>query len=271
MEIKYYRAMWGMPAVPLAENLAAIAAAGFDGVEMGAPEDAGERRELRRLLDELGLDLVADVWTRGDSPAEHAHSFEAQYRRAVELGPRLVSAQTGKDTYTTGENLDIMCRAQALEEELGVTVLHEVHRGRATFSTNAMMALLDAQPALRLTADLSHWCCVHESLLSDQAERVARALAHSYHIHARVGHAEGPQVTDPRAPEWAEAVDAHVAWWQQIVNHHRGRDAQVLTITPEFGPPGYMITQPYTRQPIADLWAINVYMMEMLKERLTIQ
>lgn len=247
-----------------------IAGAGFDGVEMGAPEHADERRELRHRLDDLGLDLVADVWTRGASFTEHAESFEAQYRRNVELGPRLVSSQTGKDHYTTTENLAILRRAQELEEELGTPVAHEIHRGRATFSTTAVTTLLYALPGLKLTADLSHWCCVHESLLADQASRVARALAHSYHIHARVGHPEGPQITDPRAPEWAEAVDAHVAWWQQIVDHHKARGAEVLTITPEFGPPGYMVTQPYTRQPIADLWAINVYMMELLRERLRV-
>jgi hypothetical protein len=31
-----------------------------------------------------------------------------------------------------------------------------------------------------------------------------------------------------------------------------------------------MPTQPYTRQPIAGLWAVNIYMIEMLMERLVI-
>lgn len=35
----------------------------------------------------------------------------------------------------------------------------------------------------------------------------------------------------------------------------------------EFGPPDYMPTVPYTRQPLSDQWAINVYMMQLLRKR----
>jgi len=35
----------------------------------------------------------------------------------------------------------------------------------------------------------------------------------------------------------------------------------------EFGPPDYMWTLPYTRQPLSDQWAINVHMMQMLRKR----
>jgi hypothetical protein len=40
-----------------------------------------------------------------------------------------------------------------------------------------------------------------------------------------------------------------------------------LTILTEFGPPNYMPALPYTLQPLADQWAINVYMMKMLRSR----
>jgi hypothetical protein len=162
----------------------------------------------------------------------------------------------------------IFRRARQLEVELGVRVVHEIHRGRATFSTTATAALLEELPDLKLAADFSHWCCVHESLLADQEERVERAIKRSYHIHARVGHPEGPQVTDPRAPEWQEAVAAHLGWWQRIVDHHRASGSAILTICPEFGPPGYMPTLPYTRQPVADLWELNCYMKDLLQKRL---
>ncbi len=57
-------------------------------------------------------------------------------------------------------------------------------------------------PELRITFDVSHWCNVHESLLEDQPETVDMTLQRVDHIHARIGHPEGPQVNDPRAPEW---------------------------------------------------------------------
>jgi hypothetical protein len=35
----------------------------------------------------------------------------------------------------------------------------------------------------------------------------------------------------------------------------------------EFGPPGFMQVQPYTQQPVVDLWDINWWKAERFKER----
>jgi hypothetical protein len=85
-------------------------------------------------------------------------------------------------------------------------------------------------------------------------------------IHSRVGHQEGPQVTDPRAPEWDSALKAHLAWWDKVVEI-KVKSGQGLNIMTEFGPPNYLPTVPYTRQPLADQWGINVYMKDLLKAR----
>jgi sugar phosphate isomerase/epimerase len=270
MHTKFFRATWGMQG-SIEMVLHQIKDGGFDGVEMGAPDDAGERNRIIRLLADLDLALIVQMWTAGRTPDEHAQSFEAQYRRAAEMHPILVNVQTGRDIFTQAENLRLVDLARKLEVELGVPVAHETHRGRMTYSVPGTMALLSSAPGLRLTADFSHWCCVHESLLADQSERLEAAMQHVVHIHARVGHAEGPQVNDPRAPEWREAVSAHIAWWQRIADIRRAQGAEVLTITPEFGPPDYMPTLPYTRQPVADLWDVNVFMMNILRERMVVQ
>ncbi len=125
---------------------------------------------------------------------------------------------------------------------------------------------METIPDLRITFDVSHWCNVHESLLADQQETLELTLQRTDHIHARIGHAEGPQVNDPRAPEWEEALNAHLAWWDKVVEIKKQK-GEVLTILTEFGPPDYMPTLPYTRQPLADQWAINVYMMQLLRQR----
>lgn len=270
MQIKYVRSMWGMDLPTLTANLEAIRSAGFDGVEMWAPNDAGERRKLRTILDDLGLDLVAQQWTFGSSAAEHAASFEEQYLRNIELRPQFVNSHTGVDHYPLAENLRIFDHASALAERCGVSVLHETHRGRPTFSAPSTMSLLDARPGLALTADFSHWCCVHESLLQDQAGRVQRAIENSHYIHARVGHPEGPQVSDPRSPEWQETLAVHVAWWQDVVNFRAIAGAETLYICSEFGPPDYMVRLPFTGVPISDQWEINLYMKQYLQQTLRI-
>ena len=118
-----------------------------------------------------------------------------------------------------------------------------------------------------MTLDISHWCNVHESLLHDQDETVQLALERTDHIHARIGHPEGPQVNDPRAPEWESAVKRHLDWWDAIVAMKIKKGVNQLTILTEFGPPDYLPTLPYTRQPLADQWDINVYMMQLLRKR----
>ena len=125
---------------------------------------------------------------------------------------------------------------------------------------------METIPELRVTFDVSHWCNVHESLLDDQQETVNLTLQRVDHVHARVGHAEGPQVNDPRAPEWDHAVKTHFAWWDKIVEIKKQK-GDTLTILTEFGPPDYMPTLPYTRQPLADQWAVNVHMMQMIRNR----
>jgi sugar phosphate isomerase/epimerase len=270
MTLRWICTAWGLEGLPANEKLRRALTAGFDGVEMGVPPDPKERRDLRALLDDSGLMFIAQQWTTGTDAAAHAASFQEQYERAVEMRPLLVNSHTGRDIFSLPQNLEVFAAAARLEKEHGIPVAHEVHRGRATFSTLSTLALIDAFPEVRLTADFSHWCCVHESLLEDQQEPLRRAISHSHHVHARVGHAEGPQVTDPRGPEWSAEVAAHLAWWRSIVETRRAAGAEILTICPEFGPPRYMVTLPGTDTPIADQWAINCHMKDFLRDRLVL-
>jgi hypothetical protein len=61
-----------------------------------------------------------------------------------------------------------------------------------------------------------------------------------------------------------------LGWWQAIADRRKAEGAEVLTITPEFGPPDYMQTLPYTRQPVNDLWGVNLAMREILIQQLII-
>ncbi len=270
MDILWFCATWGMPGKSLEAKLELAREAGFFGVETGVPADARERERFRARLDDLGLALIAQQWTTGADGAAHARSFEEQYQRALEAAPLFVNSHTGRDIFPLSENLVVFRKAQELEGRRGVPVRHETHRGRPTFSAPSTMALLDAAPQVLLTADFSHWCCVHESLLEDLGPQVARAVAASRHIHARVGHAEAPQVTDPRAPEWRRALDAHVGWWQAIVDSRKKAGEASLSVCPEFGPPDYQVTLPGTGRPISDLWEINRAMRDILRERLRV-
>ena len=272
MKILFFRSTWGLEAMPTLEaQLRKIKAGGFDGVELAVPADAAACREARKRLDDLGLAVIAQQCrTTGPTVAEHTAGFEAIFERALLLRPLHLNSHTGRDHFTLEQNLEIFDHAAALAAKHGVELLHETHRGRALFSAPATERFLAERPQFRLVADFSHWCCVHESLLADQAERVARAIKHSSAIHARIGHDQGPQIPDPRDPMWQSHLDVHLNWWKKSVAHRRAEGRAVLCVTPEFGPAPNMTLLPETHQPIADLWDIIVFMRDWLKEQLPI-
>jgi hypothetical protein len=108
---------------------------------------------------------------------------------------------------------------------------------------------------------------VAESLLQDQAEAVSLALSRSDHIHARVGFAEGPQIPDPRVPQWKDTLDQHLIWWDAVIDSFKRRNEDSVTITAEFGPFPYMQIHPKTKMPLADQWDLNCYMKDLLASR----
>lgn len=270
MKILYFRSVWGLEDLPTLEaKLQKIKAGGFDGVELDVPLDREACRHARRALDASGLAVVAQQWrTQGRTVAEHTVGFAEQYERALLLNPLYLNSHTGCDHFTREENLAIFDHASDLAARHGLPAYHETHRGRALFSAPAAMQFLDARPELRLVADFSHWCCVHESLLADQPERIERVVKNAHAIHARIGHAEGPQIPDPRDPLWQPNLAAHLAWWKKIAAARRAEGCAFLPVCPEFGPPPYLVLLPHSRQPIADLWEINCYVRDWLKANL---
>ncbi len=268
MKIKWLCTLWGMNRPTLEDNLKVIKDAGFEGVEMIVPNNSVVRSRLVALLNENGLDLVAQVRAEGATADVQIASLEKGISDATGLNPLFVNAHCGKDFLPFRENRRVIASARCFAGERGIKILHETHRGRAAFCTVAAMDIIEAEPETRFTADFSHWCCVHNSLLQDQCEAVSRVIERADYIHARVGCATSPQVTDPRSPEWRDAVEAHFAWWEKIAERHQKSHAAYLPICTEFGPPPYMTTQPFTGKPIADAWEINCYMKDLLTARL---
>ncbi len=164
-------------------------------------------------------------------------------------------------------NERLLSEAAAVEAKTGVAVYHETHRGKFSFAAHITAGFLERNPGLRLTLDISHWIAVAETFLQDQPQAVTLAIDRTRHIHARVGYTQGPQVADPRAPQWQEALQKHLGYWDRVVESNRQAGASFLPITAEFGPPPYMPVLPHTGAAITDQWEINVFMMETIKGR----
>jgi sugar phosphate isomerase/epimerase len=266
MTIQFYAPHWGntLPFDTFCHN---VKAAGYDGVEMGLPFDVTEKQDILETLKKYDLTLIGQYWQSFERDlAEHTQNYEKYLRHLIAAKPIFINCQTGKDYFTFEQNQHLFGVAARLSAESGIRIIHETHRGKSLFAAHICQNYLENIPNLQICLDISHWCNVHESLLEDQEEAVNLAIQHTDHIHSRVGHAESPQVNDPRAPEWKTTLETHLNWWDKVVDRHR-KENKTLTINTEFGPANYMPTVPYSQEPVANQWEINVYMMHLLKKR----
>jgi sugar phosphate isomerase/epimerase len=266
MSLKFYAPLWGNT-LPLETFCRNIKTAGYDGVELDVPFEEEKRKELVAILNDHELEMIAQYWQSSEKDWDtHARNFEAHLRNMITVNPVLINCQTGKDYYSFEQNKRLIELAAKISAYSGINIIHETHRNKCLYAAHVTQMYLSRIPDLRICLDISHWCNVHESLLEDQQEAVELAITRTDHIHSRVGHPEGPQVNDPRAPEWKPVLDAHLAWWDRIVEIQKKKGI-VTTITTEFGPALYMPTVPFTQMPLANQWEINVYMLGLLKTR----
>ncbi|MCY7360067.1 MAG: hypothetical protein LH609_21960 [Rudanella sp.] len=254
MIIQGFRCLWGVTR-PLSDALPLIQEAGYSGVEWKGA-NARNVPDFRQRLDDLGLTYIAQVHTAGHSVAEHLESFRELIENVLPLRPILINSQSGVDGWSLTEKEEIMGQALALEQTYGLPIAHETHRSRITFSPWDTSQLLTTFSDMKLTCDFSHWVTVCERLLDRESAILEQCAQHCVHIHARVGYEQGPQVTHPNAPEWAAQLAAHERWWQQIWQAQVQCGMAVSTLTPEYGPPNYHHTLPFSQEPVSDLWAI---------------
>jgi hypothetical protein len=251
MKLLVFRALWGMTG-PVAEQIERIAAAGYDGIE-GAPPDDMPRADFLRRLDEHHLKLILGA------QVDRLDHLEPTLKRLADYGPLKIDLHSGRDSFSRDEGRAYFEAALRLENDIRIPVGHETHRGRMFFTPWDTAFYLREFPSLKIVADYSHWVNVCERLPNDQADVLELANQRAIHIHGRVGYEEGPQVPDPAAPEYAAQLAWHETHWQRIRQLHQERGADVLTFTPEYGPPRYLHTLPHTDQPVADLWAICLW------------
>lgn len=275
MDTVLLHSLWGFDG-DLEEAITRARRHGFDGLDANLRHPALKalpRQEVASRLADVGLALVVELVSGGDhvpdlalGPEDHLRELAEQLEACAALAPLQVTLITGSDSWPWEQQQAFFERALALVEASGLSVSVETHRSRSLSDPWRIQTWLEAFPSLRLTADISHWCVASERLMTPELDPIA-AIAHRVdHIHARVGHAQGPQVSHPFAPEHARALAAHRACWELFAADQRRRGRPLLTLTPEFGPDGYLPTLPFTDQPVADLLAVNTAMAAWLSQ-----
>lgn len=266
MRLEIFRTLWGYRG-SWQQALDEALGAGFDGIEARIPETAAQRIINARLLREQNVLYIATLFTstpvlprQSDSPQVHLEDLRMKLDWAAELGPRLVNVLPGNDRWALSEQVDFFARAAELASACGLRVCFEIHRGRSLYSPWVTLDVIHQVPELRFTSDISHWLVTCERLLDDPADDLSAFIERVDHIQARVGYDQGPQVPHPGAPEYAEVLAFHQRHWENIWSSQEKRGLQTTTLTPEFGPDGYLHHLPFTDVPVADLWQLNQWM-----------
>ncbi len=268
MQILFFCPRWGQEQVEWDVFLQKVKQAGYDGVEASLPIDEEGKALILNGLEKYGLKFIAQHYETVEKDfGLHCRQFEQRLLNLAPAKPLFINSQTGKDYYTFDQNKQPIDLARNISKDTGIKIVHETHRGKFSFAAHITSQYLHKIEDLRITLDISHWCNTAESFLHDQQEAVDLAISRTDHIHSRVGYPEGPQVSDPRAPEWQEALDFHLQCWDKVHALKQKENAAYLTITSEFGAPPYLPLLPYTKQPVVSQWDVNVFMMDLLRER----
>jgi hypothetical protein len=276
LQIKYCCTSWGSDYDKPEFFFDKVLLAGYEGVEINFPS-------LSDALTKLYLKLIAEAFnTNPDFTFIAQHILPVQNisvdayilnvkNNLLELStlqPSFINAHTGSDYFSFDDNCRVIEAALTISQQTGIPIFHETHRGRFSFHAASLLPYLKKFPEIELVGDFSHFCTVSESMLEGQEEILAQIIPHVAHIHARIGHEQGPQVNDPFAPEWEHHFSLYEKWWQSIIDFKKQKKAKSITITPEFGPAPYMPSMPFTKEPLCNQWDINYKMMLRLKETL---
>ncbi len=267
MKLDLFKTLWGHDGT-LHQAIVQAKSAGFSGLEAMVPIDPIERRKFIDLMDEEEMDLIAEISTctrpgvyvpePAKSPRDHLESLEEGILISLEARPRFINSMAGYDAWNPDQALEFYSGVLDLEQKHCIAISCETHRGRYTYSPWLTRDLLKKLPGPKITCDFSHWCVVSERLILDEDPYILYAVSkNAFHVQSRVGYQQGPQVPDPRAPEYASVLAAHERWWDTIWDMMAARGTEITTLTPEFGPDGYLQCAPFTRIPVADLWTIN--------------
>lgn len=262
MRLLLFRSLW-TNGFNVKSALADCSCGLFDGIEGPVSEEC-----------DAGVPFIAEITTGGGYVPEsrdlgqHLDDFARKVEAAMPVRPLFLTVLGGCDAWPIEKSVEFFGSAMRVAEDFGVEVSFETHRSRATFNPWVTAELLRQLPRLRLTCDFSHWCCVCERLvLDEEPELLALFASRTHHIHARVGYDQGPQVPHPGAPEYRTALMAHERWWETIWESMAASGREFVSMTPEFGPDGYLHTLPFTGVPVASLDEINRWMAMHLRER----
>jgi hypothetical protein len=202
------------------------------------------------------------------TPADHLEDFRRQLDAALAIDPLRITVLTGSDFWEFPKTCAFSQNLLGITGSRSANICVETHRSRPTFHPMRTARLLAEFPDLVLTLDVSHWCVVCERGISHLTDWLKPLEPRVGHIHARVGYDQGPQVLNFESPWHRDDFNGPIDCWKRIAAIHEESGLDFLTITPEFGPDGYLHVDPVTGAPLNNLRKLNRHMGDILTNQL---
>jgi sugar phosphate isomerase/epimerase len=270
---KFLCPRWGFEDIPWNVFLKQVKEAGYAGIEWFPFGESCDVQEVLDLLKYYDLDfaIVMAVIKPYINFEQYMEDLQEDLNQLMEIrdefkAPLFFSAQTGREFFNEHQIQGCLDLCNQFQDQYQTSIYQETHRNKWSYAAHVVAPVLETNPDLKLTLDVSHWFCVSESYLEDQQKAIDIAVAGARHIHARVGSTQSSQVWDPADAEYGEALAAHVQIWDQWVDQMK-MNKMPITITPEFGPAPYMIKGNRTTSLREEQWRINLWMKDFLEKR----
>ena len=246
----------------LAENVAMIAQADFDGISAHYTNRADVVR-LNETIRGTGLKVEGVCFPRTVEdlrlPLELASEFPVSH---INLQPDIRLRRVE-------DCLPLLDGWMRLAGDVGIPVFIETHRDRMTTDLFFTLDLLDRRPDLPLLADLSHFLVGREFSFPVEEENhalIRRILDNAHAFHGRVASREQVQIeiSFPHHRPW---LDLFLNWWDYGFRAWRRRAATdaALVFTCELGPKPYAIAG-RDGNDTTDRWAEALMLRRMVRD-----
>jgi hypothetical protein len=257
--LQVHQALWAMdklgsPEASTAEKFDRVCAAGFDGltIDLGA---------LTLSEAEATVPHFARTGLRGGLTAfpKTAAALRPALDLAHRIGAPYVVVVGQEMPVKVSDMIPVIEAWLRVAEQAAMPIQFETHRNCITNDLFTTVQLLDAVPAMRLAADLSHYVVDREMPCPPPVELealIGKVLARSDSFQGRVA-ARGQIQIPLEFPQNARWVRLFQDWWRQgfaaWASRHPAADAALVFLC-ELGPPDYAITDADGRE-LSDRWA----------------
>lgn len=249
----------------LDEQVAMIASAGFDGIDISA-QHPDESRAARRLMRDAGLGCTCYAFP------DSVSGFQRDVDLALELEAQHLNLIIQIFPVSVSEGVDIIGRLLEIGRHSGMPLTVETHRNCITTDLLYTLQLMESLPEMAISADLSHYVVEREFTwpvpVRDEAW-MQQVLARAVAFQGRVASREQIQiqVDFPQHQGW---VSKHRQWWKDGMRHWRAREDKnaVLNFLTQLGPPPYAITGRDGYE-LSDRWQESITIMNWAREMWT--